>query len=112
MVAKLSFLTKAICLHGGLLRFSKQGGVLAVGSVRGLHTKANSKNTSFDWFLTGFTDAEGCFTISISKVSGWKLGWRVRATFAIHLDQRDLPLLNKIKEHLGVGNVCITSKIV
>lgn len=66
----IAFLTKAICLHGGLLRFSKQGGVLAVGSVRGLHTKANSKNTSFDWFLTGFTDAEGCFTISISKVSG------------------------------------------
>lgn len=64
-----SFLTKAIGLHGGLFRFSEKGGGLVVGSVRGLHTKANSQNTSFGWYLTGFTDAVGCFVISISKVS-------------------------------------------
>ena len=27
------------------------------------------------WFITGFTDAEGCFTCSILKSSGYKLGW-------------------------------------
>jgi dissimilatory sulfite reductase (desulfoviridin) alpha/beta subunit len=77
-----------------------------------LHTKANSQkyeNTPLGWFLTGFADAEGCFRISIIKDHKQKLGWRVRAHFLIHLDQKDLPLLYEIRKQLGVGNVHISS---
>ena len=32
----------------------------------------NNKNFMFPWFLTGFTDAEGCFRISIIKNKNYK----------------------------------------
>jgi len=35
------------------------------------------------WFLTGFTDAEGCFSIKVSYNSKLKTKWRVRAVFSI-----------------------------
>jgi len=85
--------------------FSK-GGVLVVGSVRGLHTKANSKKTSFDWFLTGFTDAEGCFLISIRKSSHSRVGWNVEHKFQIGLHEKDEELLKQIQAYFGgVGKI-------
>jgi len=33
------------------------------------------------WWVTGFVDGEGCFTVSITKNSELKTGWRVKAIF-------------------------------
>ena len=57
------------------------------------------------WFLTGFTDAEGCFLINIYKNSKLRTGWTVHAKFQIELSENDKPLLKKIKVFLGVGNI-------
>jgi hypothetical protein len=57
------------------------------------------------WFITGFSDAEGCFMISIYKDLKSKLKYRVTASFSIHLHIKDYDLLLAIKETLGVGNV-------
>ena len=54
------------------------------------------------WFITGFSDAESSFIVSIYK-NGSK--WRVTPYFCIHIHNKDLPLLNQIKETLGVGIV-------
>jgi hypothetical protein len=35
------------------------------------------------WFVTGFTDAEGCFTFSISRKLGSQLGWTINLVFEI-----------------------------
>jgi hypothetical protein len=56
-------------------------------------------------FVTGFTDAEGCFHLSINKDSRHKIGWKVRLGFEIHLHIKDLPLLKMFKEYFGVGFV-------
>jgi sRNA-binding regulator protein Hfq len=56
-------------------------------------------------FLTGFSDGEACFLVNIYKSSKHKTGWGARATFEIGLDLKDLPILNRIKSYLGVGNV-------
>ena len=52
------------------------------------------------WFVTGFTDAEGCFTIKLDKNAKRKVGWRVQACFEITLHKRDLILLQKIQYFL------------
>ena len=57
------------------------------------------------WFITGFTDAEGSFIISIYKDEKSKLKWRVSAYFSIHVHEKDLPLLELIQKTLGVGIV-------
>ena len=35
------------------------------------------------WFLTGFTDGEGCFSIKIQQNAKLKTKWRVRACFLL-----------------------------
>ena len=61
------------------------------------------------WFLTGFIDAEGCFTIKIQPNAKLKTKWRVRPVFAITLHLKDLPLLKQIQNNLGVGKISKSS---
>ena len=57
------------------------------------------------WFITGFTDAEGSFSIKIQPNANLKNKWRVRPVFSITLHIKDLSLLVDIKNTLGVGNI-------
>lgn len=58
------------------------------------------------WFVTGFTDAEGCFLIKLRKRSDFSTGWSVQPEFQIKLHQKDKELLNLIKSYFGsVGAV-------
>ena len=54
------------------------------------------------WFITGFTDGDGSFTVNIAKKKTG-IGWKVQPAFSIGLDIKDLPLLEKIKKFFNVG---------
>ena len=57
-------------------------------------------------FITGFTDGEGCFHISITKRKTVKLQWIVILVFKITLHQRDKALLERIKSYFcDVGSI-------
>lgn len=74
-------------------------------SITGLDKQKDSVkkiNLSPNW-VTGFTDAEGCFSVIISKRSN--LRWRVIVSFEINLHSKDILILNKIKDFFGVGLV-------
>lgn len=58
------------------------------------------------WFITGFTDAEGCFLIIVRKSQKNKLGWQLEANFTINLHSRDIELLKLIQTYFdGVGRI-------
>jgi len=57
------------------------------------------------WFLTGFTDAEGSFILSIYKDDTKTTGWRVQAIFQIELHEKDLALLELTQKFFGVGKI-------
>jgi hypothetical protein len=58
------------------------------------------------WFLTGFTDTEGSFSIIIDKNNKRKLGWRIQTKFQIGLDKRDLSILLQLQQFLGgIGSI-------
>jgi len=57
------------------------------------------------WFISGFSDAESSFIISIYRDKNTKLKGRVSAYFSIHVHIKDLPLLELIQKSLGVGKV-------
>jgi len=62
------------------------------------------KNNSLDpYWITGFTDAEGCFSVIISQRS--KLNWRVKVSFEMNLHIKDIAVLYLIKQFFGVGSV-------
>jgi len=57
------------------------------------------------WFVTGFTDAEGCFSISIRPSANMKTSWRISPSFLIKLHIKDIAILEKIQYTLGVGTI-------
>jgi len=65
----------------------------------------NYKPNLNPWFVTGFTDAEGCFSISIKPDAKLKLKWRASPLFIIKLHIKDLAILEEIKHTLGVGKI-------
>lgn len=66
------------------------------------NNKHNIDNLQINpWFITGFSDGEGCFSCSVLKSSSYKSGWEVQLTFQIKLHVRDLPVLLRIRHSLG-----------
>ena len=63
-------------------------------------TEAKSINP---FFVSGFTDAEGCFSIIVEILGTNK--WIIRTSFEINLHIKDVNILYQIKEYFGVGNV-------
>jgi hypothetical protein len=57
------------------------------------------------YWVTGFVDAEGSFSLKVSKSSTTRSGWNVIPEFQITLHSRDLLLLRKIHSFFGVGTV-------
>lgn len=69
------------------------------------------------YWLVGFTDAEGCFTVTIQQAKTFKLGWRVLPRFQITLHKQDKALLQRIQKFFGVGEViqsgdCFTFRVI
>ena len=61
----------------------------------------NEKNSLDPWFVTGFSDAEGCFMVTIRENPGCNLGWAVVAAFQISLHVKDKAILNEIEAFFG-----------
>jgi hypothetical protein len=57
------------------------------------------------WFVTGLAEGEGCFCISFSLRSKLKTGLEVRPSFALSLNERDLPLLEDLQRYFGCGSI-------
>lgn len=60
-----------------------------------------------DAWLSGFTDAEGCFNVSITANSRYTLGHIIKMRYI--LDQKDSIILNKVYELFGFGKVTLRS---
>ena len=103
---------KARSLRYTLMGFERnyQIKVLSKQLNKRFHTSAYSQvqNTKLDpWFVTGFTDAEGCFSVSIyidKRIKG-RLGWPVKPSFQISLNSRDIKLLLQLQEFFACGNI-------
>lgn len=85
--------------------------VQALNNRFGLDTiKLNSSAVSVtlqDAWLSGFTDAEGCFNVSITANARYALGHVIKMRYI--LDQKDSIILNKICELFGFGKVTLRS---
>jgi hypothetical protein len=72
------------------------------------YTRYSFNNNSYylnPYYVTGFTDGEGCFSISIFKDSQMLTGFQAKPIFSISLHDRDKKLLEAIQRTLGVGKI-------
>ena len=60
-----------------------------------------------DAWLSGFTDAEGCFNVFITANSRYKLGHVIKMRYI--LDQKDSDILSRVYELFGFGKVTLRS---
>jgi hypothetical protein len=78
-----------------------------------LSTFFDSDNTKLNpWFVTGFSDGESCFIISVQKNLKMKTGWEVRACFSLGLHPRDQRLIEQLQSFFGVGKVFLSKNAV
>lgn len=62
------------------------------------------------WFITGYSDAEGCFNVGLQKNPNGK--FYVRPSFLIQVHSKDNLLLMQIKDYLGgIGNIYTNSEV-
>jgi hypothetical protein len=57
------------------------------------------------WFLTGFSDAEGNFSVNVANSPLSVLKYRVYLSFNIGLHNKDLELLKLIQAYFGKGSI-------
>ena len=80
-------------------------------NIRCFSTQTNKITNLDPFFVTGFSDAEGTFSISVSPNKTHALKWKVTAIFKIGLHIKELPLLIEIKNYFnGIGYITLDSK--
>jgi hypothetical protein len=55
------------------------------------------------WFVTGLTEGEGCFCVSLSLRPKLRCGIEVRPSFSLSLNEKDLALLEALQTYFGCG---------
>jgi hypothetical protein len=64
------------------------------------------------WWVTGFTDGEGNFTIKTIKSKTTIIGYTVRLVYQISLHPSDKEILYKLKSYFNVGEIVYTEHYV
>lgn len=59
----------------------------------------------FASYITGFTDGEGTFSVSFNRRTKLKTGIEVRPSFSLSQHQRNVQILERIKEYFGCGAI-------
>ena len=55
------------------------------------------------WFVTGLTEGEGCFCVSLAVRSKMRMGIEVRPSFALSLNEKDRSLLEDLQTFFECG---------
>lgn len=61
-------------------------------------------------WLVGFTDGEGCFSVSLIKNKTSKSGWQVFPEFVITQGKKSLPALELFQKHFQCGKIFVNKR--
>lgn len=61
-------------------------------------------------WIVGFTDGEGCFSVSIVKNKTSSVGWQVMPEFVITQGKSSFDSLKRVKKFFGCGNIFINNR--
>jgi hypothetical protein len=61
-------------------------------------------------WVVGFTDGEGCFSVSIVRNKTSKIGWQVMPEFVATQGEKSLDALKNLKQFFGCGNIFLNRR--
>lgn len=61
-------------------------------------------------WIVGFTDGEGCFSVSMLKNKTSKRGWQIFPEFVITQGKKSLPALEIFKRYFKCGNIFVNKR--
>ena len=61
-------------------------------------------------WVVGFTDGEGCFSISVVRNRGCRLGWQVQHEFSVTQLAPSTPALELVREFFGCGKIIVNRR--
>lgn len=61
-------------------------------------------------WIVGFTDGEGCFSVSIFRNKTASIGWQVFPEFVITQGEKSLPALEKYQAYFDCGNIFVNKR--
>ena len=73
--------------------------------VRYVGSRSKREFMDFSWYVTGFADGEGCFSVSFNHRAKLKTGIEVRPSFCIAQNKRSLQVLKDIHAYFGCGAI-------
>jgi len=82
---------------------------MKINAQRPLLEKTSNAVPLNPWFITGFTDGEGSWGLSISQDPTRKMGFNISPKFTIGLHNKDIDLLQRIVAQFGVGKIYVGS---
>lgn len=65
----------------------------------------SSTSENLKWYLAGFADGEGCFSVAVCKHKCAKWGWKIDPLFQVYQHKDNSKVLYVYKEILGCGYV-------
>ncbi len=74
-------------------------------NVQYVGSRSKKESMDFSWYITGFADGEGCFSISFNRRAKLKTGIEVRPSFSIAQNKRSLQVLKDIHTYFGCGAI-------
>src|SRR5260370_41123772 len=64
------------------------------------------ESLSPEW-VVGFVDGEGCLYVGVNRQPSMKLGWQVLPEFRVVQHERDVALLEQLREFFGCGQITV-----
>ena len=82
----------------------------SISSKNELSAENRQERLRMTWWIVGFVDGEGTFSISIFKNPTTKSGWQVFPEFVITQGEKSLRALKMVQSFFGIGNIFVNRR--
>ena len=103
----LELVSLKVVLNKGL---SENLSIAFPGLIPHLRPEVELSKIRNPFWLVGFVDAEGCFSISIFKSQTSKIGEATKLSFILTQSVRDEDLMKSLIKYLGCGNISLDNR--
>ena len=79
-------------------------------SKKAISADNQQERLKIEQWIVGFTDGEGCFSVSIIKNSTTKTGWQIFPEFVVTQGEKSKSSLKLIQSHFGCGKVYVNKR--
>ena len=73
-------------------------------------TDNQQERSGIEWWISGFTDGEGCFSISIIRNKTTALGWQVFPEYVVTQGEKSIKALEIMRDYFDCGGIFVNKR--